>query len=397
MIDAGHLRRSDLQGLARIATDATIGVADLVEALHGAIARPLGGVGASRTRGVTGLVYGAVRGVTRRVGDCVDAALRPPAPTPAGAASSREREALLAALNGVLGEHLAATGNPLAIPMSLQCGGMRDARALPTVPRATGSRLLVLVHGLCMNPLQWNRGGHDHGAVLACALGATPVYLHYNTGLHTSTNGRAFADQLESLVAHWPGRVDEVVLLAHSMGGLVARSACNHAAAADHAWLRRLSALVFVGTPHHGAPLERVGHGIERLLGTTRWSAPFARLGRIRSAGITDLRFGNVLDEHWQGRDRFNAPSNTRRNLPLPRGVRCFAVAASTAEGPQPLRDRIVGDGLVTIDSALGRHRDPARCLAFPASHQWIGYGMNHLDLLGRADVAQRIARWLKA
>ena len=170
-----------------------------------------------------------------------------------------EREALLAALNGLWGDHLEASGNPLAIPMRLRVAGRpldlagpaALARQLPgigahsqgaetpstdvdtrpqgaeaTPPRA-GSRLLVLVHGLCMNDLQWLRHGHDHGAHLAEALGYTPVYLRYNTGQHTSTNGAELSALLTSLVASWPVPVTELSILAHSMGGLVARSACH--------------------------------------------------------------------------------------------------------------------------------------------------------------------------
>ena len=121
-----------------------------------------------------------------------------------------------------------------------------------------------------MNDLQWKRKGHDHGAALARDLAYTPVYLHYNSGLHISTNGRAFAELLEALVRLWPVPLTELVLIGHSMGGLVARSACHYGALARHEWLRRLDKLVFLGTPHHGAPLERGGNWVDMLLGVER-------------------------------------------------------------------------------------------------------------------------------
>src|SRR4030095_10668393 len=142
-------------------------------------------------------------------------------------------------------------------------------------------------------------------SVLARELGFTPLYLHYNSGRHISTNGREFADLMEALVGQWPVPVEELVIMGHSMGGLVTRSACYYSALAGHDWLRRLRKLVFLGTPHHGAPLERGGNWIEILLGVSPSNAPFARLEKIRSAGITDLRYGNLLDEDWEGRDRF--------------------------------------------------------------------------------------------
>ena len=416
MLKNTHLHPSDLRGYAKLATQATTGLADLVEAMHDTIARPLASKDATRprrTRGVTGLVYASVRGVTRLAGGGLDAVLSRLRPTVAELASSREREATLAALNGVLGDYLEDTGNPLAISMSLRRAGQvvsleghelcvgstqngRRTHVLDASSVQSNGKIAVLVHGLCMNDLQWQREGQDHGAVIARELGYTPVYLHYNSGLHTSSNGRLLAGLLEQLVERWPHEVRELVILAHSMGGLVARSAIHHGRQAGQAWPKSLRKLVFLGTPHHGAPLERGGNWVDLVMGATRFTVPFKRLGMIRSAGITDLRYGNVLEEHWTGRDRFAHAPDTRQHLPLPRGVRCFAIAASTASKPHVLRDRLVGDGLVPIKSALGQHRDPGRSLAFPRTRQWIGYRMNHLDLLSSADVSQRITDWLR-
>ena len=377
----GSLHLSDLQGLARLATEATTGVADLVEAVHRGIARPFG----LPQRGIAGLVYGSVRGVTRLVGGGAEALLAPLASRWSDGESSPRREALLAALNGVLGDRLAASGNPLAISMSLRRRGGEPARG----------KIVVLAHGLCLNDLQWRRHGHDHGAALARDLGYTPVYLRYNSGLHVSINGRAFADQLEALIDQWPVPVEELAIVAHSMGGLISRSACFYAAAAGHAWVRRLRHLTFLGTPHHGAPLERGGNWMDVLLEAAPYAAPFARLGKVRSAGITDLRHGNLLDEDWQGRDRFEPARDARRPVPLPEGVRCYAVAATAGKTPGDLNDRLLGDGLVPLGSALGRHQEPGRSLAFPESRQWVGTDMNHLDLLSRPEVYDRIRRWL--
>lgn len=390
---------SDLLGATRLAADATAGLADAVEAMHVAVQRIPFIVGRApakgSTRGVAGLVYRSIRGVTRLLDGAARSLVAFAPDAGAGAGSSARREAALAALNGVVGDHLAATGNPLAIPMSLRRNGRPldvSARGLAASLRAPRRRVLVLVHGACRNDLQWRRQGHDHGAALARALGYTHVYLRYNTGLHVSTNGRAFAAQLEALVEHWPVEVNELAIVAHSMGGLVARSACHYGEAAGHRWVHRLRHLVFLGTPHHGAPLERGGNGLATLLQLSRYVAPIARLGRLRSAGVTDLRFGNVLDEDWSGRDRFAHAPDERRPVPLPAGVACYAVAASRGRGAL---GALVGDGLVPVDSALGRHPDPARSLQFPASRRWVAHGMGHLDLLCRPEVYARIRTWL--
>lgn len=403
----GHA--SDLRGAARLATDATAGLTDLVEAMHeriarlpGADRRPLSG----RTGGLSGLVYKTIRGVTQVVGGSLDALLAALAPAlkPDSACDDtppprREREAIVAALNGVLGDYLAATGNPLATKMAFRREGRTlplDAAGLASALPGAGAKLLVLTHGLCMGDRQWLRNGHDHGAALARDLGFTPVYLHYNSGQHISINGREFARQLETLLAAWPQPVERLVLLGHSMGGLLARSALHHAALAGHAWPARLSDLVFLGSPHFGAPLERAGNWVDVLLGTTSYTAPIARLGKVRSAGITDLRHGYLVDEDWVGRDRFARVTDRRHHLPLPGGVRCFTAAATLGAQGGDLKDRLLGDGLVPLDSALGRHRDPARTLAFPEDRQWVGCGMSHLDLLNRPEVATQLCTWLK-
>jgi pimeloyl-ACP methyl ester carboxylesterase len=394
------IRSADLRGAARLATGATTGLVDLVEAMHARIARGPGNADRDATRGITRGVYKTVRGLARIVGSSVDSLLGLLAPTSAleVPAPRPEREALVAVLNGVLGDHLQATANPLATTMAFRREGRAlalDAASIQAVLPDAGGKLLVLIHGLCMNDLQWTRAGHDHGAALGQALGFTPIYLHYNSGLHISTQGHALAQELESLVEHWPLPVERLVLLGHSMGGLVARSAVHAGAQAAHRWPAVLSDMVFLGTPHHGAPLERAGNWIEALLGATPYAAPLARLGKLRSAGITDLRHGNLLDEDWTGHDRFERRGDHRKPVPLPAGVRCFTVATSLGSRSGNLKTRLLGDGLVPLDSALGRHTDPARRLAFTPDHQWIGHRIGHLDMLGHPQVYEQLLRWL--
>jgi len=401
-----HVRPSDLKAVAQLAEQATQGVIDITEGVHQAVHGRLGLAGRSsgqRTGGLTGRIYQGVRGVASLVGWSTDAllgALLPLLDDPAGhPAASPQREAIVSALNGVLGDRLQATGNPLALSMALRQAG---ATLSPTPadlaahwPQA-GSHLLLFVHGLCMNDTQWRRNGHDHGDVMARALGATPVYLRYNSGLHVSINGRELAQQLEQLVTAWPVPLVRISIVGHSMGGLVARSALSVGQQKGQRWPELLRELVFLGTPHHGAPLERAGHGADWLLASNPFTAPFARLGKIRSAGITDLRHGHVLDADWQGRDRFGSSEDHRVPLPLPEGVACFTVAATLAGKRGLLADRLTGDGLVPLNSALGHHDDPARQLNFPKARQHIVYRTGHLDLLSSDQVALQLLAWLR-
>lgn len=402
-----HIRPADLKAAAQLAATATHGVIDLTESVHQSVRRRMGlsaGASADRAGGLTGQVYQAVRGVARLVGWGTDAALGALLPLLDDPAThpeaSPQREAVLAALNGVLGDKLLAMGNPLAQAMELRANGVPltlTAEGLQAQLAAAGPHLLLLIHGLCMNDAQWRRNGHDHGAFLAPVLGATPVYLRYNSGLHTSINGHELAQLLERLVAAWPVPLERITIVGHSMGGLLARSALNVAQQTGQRWPALLQDLVFLGTPQHGAPLERAGHGADWLLASNPFTAPFARLGKVRSAGITDLRHGHVQDADWQGRDRFASGADHRLPLPLPDGVRCFAVAATLAGQRSRVAERLTGDGLVPLDSALGRHQDPAFRLEVPREQQRVVYRTGHLDLLSSPVVAEQLRAWLTA
>lgn len=370
---APRAHAADLRAAAGLVVDATKGVVDVVEKMHTTIgAVPF----------VTPLVYQAIRGVTGLVGTSIDALVAALAPLLGESAPGREREAVLAAVNGVIGDYLETTQSPLAISMSLRP---------PLEPLHRGT-LLVLVHGSCMCDLQWTRHGHDHGCALAQDLGLTPAYVHYNTGRHVSENG----SDLAALLERESEGFTEIVLLAHSMGGLVARAAIRAAEDAGHAWRQKLRVLVTLATPHHGAPLERGGNIFETLLGTTRYSAPLQALGRIRSAGVTDLRYGNVVESDWHGRDRFAHGRDPRTPTPLPPDVRCYAVAATTAPSLDHTgldHTRLPSDGLVSVDSALGKHPDDARTLRF--TERRIVAGTSHLDVLSSPEVYALLRAWL--
>jgi hypothetical protein len=428
------LHASDVQGLSQLATQGVLGVANLSETVQGNVYKtvaaafgPLGkrfvdsrsGSSGVKPFGITGLVYGSIRAVTRLAGGTAHAALATAAPLLARRHSSPQREAMLSALNGVLGDHLRDTANPLAIAMQLRRGGqplVLDPLPMADMfPQATG-KLLVTVHGLCMNDLQWQSAGRadaaSHGDLLARHAGYTVVDVHYNTGLSIDENGAALAALLARLVAAWPRPVDELALLAHSMGGLVARSACHHADAAAAGWRARLTHIVFLGTPHLGAPLEQTGGWIDRMLRSNVVTRPFAAIGQLRSRGITDLRQGNLRasslpDDASAGNASAGNESDAGDPLPLPAGMRCLCVAgrlgkpsgSATQHGSaaisRQLSDQLIGDGLVPLASALGEHADPSRALGFAPDNVFVAEGVNHMALLTSATVGAQLLRWL--
>lgn len=279
------------------------------------------------------------------------------------------------ALNGAFGHLYEESGSAFALPMSL----LRDAET-----RGEAARLVLFVHGLCMNERGWP--GPEHARFCDWArtrLGARIAYLRYNTGLRISTNGARLAALLEREVAE-----PELILVGHSMGGLVARSALHQAQEAGHAWPRRVSRLACLGSPHEGAGLERLGHRMNRLLGVTRWSRPFMRIGDLRSDGIRDLRFGHLVESDWRERSPHD-PRAPHSRVALARHVEHLHVAASRGDAG---RRRPPGDWLVSVDSALAANLHPA-----DAVKRALLSGIGHFALLEDARVYRLLRSWIQA
>jgi len=384
LINRRHL--SDLRGVTRLAVEATVGITDLVEKMHHTIQLthpPLGASRAETTSGLTGFVYRSIRGTTKLVGQGLDAGMAPLSMLLPEQASSVKRDAVVSAINGVYGDHLVETGNPLAIEMKiLHAGQTLDLTQTQAMSADVTGKILLFVHGLCLNEGHWTREGHNRGEALATGLDYTPLYLRYNTGLHIADNGRALAEMLESLLSLWPHPVTELVIVGHSMGGLVARSACHHGDEAGFDWLQSASKMVSIGTPHHGAPLERGSNWLDYAMDLSPYAAPFTRIGKKRSAGITDLRHGSITDEKQDF-------------IALPADVECYAMASTLGKKRGQVSEKFIGDGLVPVDSALGRSEDADRTLLFPKNHQWVGFETGHLELLGSDEVYAQLQDWL--
>ena len=389
---------AELRALARLASEGAEGASRVAEGVHANVWQTVTRRRAEadgRARGLTGVVYRWVRALTRLVGWSADNMLRR-AERRADAGDEREetrRHAdLVAVANGVLGDRLAAEGSVLATSMTLRAGASVLAGAGPWEVAVAGPRVAVFVHGLCMNELGWETEGRAPHAEALATLGWSVVTVRYNSGRHISESGRDLDAALGRLVGGWPVPVDALALVTHSMGGLVARSAAAQAAA-ESPWRARWTHLVCLGTPHHGSPVERAGNWVDALLASRRTTAPLARLGQIRSAGVTDLRHAALHDADWQDRDRFERRPDDRTPVPLPEGVACYAVAATLTARRGALAERVVGDGLVPLRSALGEHPDAGRALAFDATETL--FETSHLGLLTDPEVTRALAQWL--
>ena len=385
-----NLNSRDLRGLSQLATEAALGVSGITESVHQSVLGTMGVAAdksAEQTSGITGLVYRGVNKLTRLVGQGVGLSLSSlelfsgfgPKNSPGKDPESRHRQTALAMINGVLGDHLVETDNPLAIPMSLRHRGTKlDANSIPTLPDATG-KIVLFVHGLCMNDQHWQPADNNgHAGALASEMGYTPVFLRYNSGRPIERNGHELSIHLEDLINHWPVPIEEISIVAHSMGGLVARHAVHSATIGKLKWPASLQKIVFLGTPHQGAPLEKAGGWVDKLLGSNDYSLPFSSLSKLRSAGITDLRHGYC-----------------QQVLPLPEKVSCYTIAATTAARRSLLADQLTGDGLVPLNSALGIHTQAKQSLSFPPTAQWIAYNTGHIELLKSPAVTRKLLEWL--
>lgn len=325
---------------------------------------------------ISGGVYAAVR----RGGDAVLAA---------AAAAERElgrghddggSSPLRSAVNGAFGDHLAGAGNPLAVRMELRAEdgalvcAVRGVRALSS---DAGGRICIFLHGLGCDERSWRgpgaaEDGAHFGARLRDELGYTPLYLRFNTGLPIAANAREFAAMLEQLMTAHPDR--ELVLVGHSMGGLVSRSACRLASAAGMAWLGRVRMVICLGSPHRGATLEKAGTALAAVLGLHPVTVPLGEMADARSTGVRDLRHGLLAEDAaaW----------------PVPPGMPCRLLGATLHRDTGHPLARILGDGLVTPDSATRPTlRGDVRAVRLG--------GMGHMRLLNDPRVYAQICAWL--
>ena len=389
--------------MGELAGRAFAGTGTLIRDVHVAIARrafeAVGPGGASARTihdGVAAAVYGGVRVALEAVARGTAAALATTAgeEAPSLAASPRGARAL-AVLNAYAGDALAADGSELALDMTLRHRG-----ADLDVGTVTGERLAIFIHGLGETDAAWRlratpeRPGY--GVLLQRELGYTPLQLRYNTGRHISDNGRELAALLERVHDAWPVAIDEVVLVGHSMGGLVARSACHYGHAEGHQWTEAVRHVICLGSPHLGVPLEKGINALGWALANVPETRPLARAVNARSAGIKDLRFGACVEEDWCDSDEYWRDRCTEVPF-LPNATYYFVgatfhfIAATISRGEGDLLGTVVGDLLVRVPSASGAGR--RRRIRFGDGRQ-LG-GLTHFDLLNHPAVYEQIRAWL--
>jgi pimeloyl-ACP methyl ester carboxylesterase len=377
---------------AEYAEDLIVGT---VRDVHGAVAGRVHGIG-NLVAGGTTLSHRVHDGISKVVYTGISAGLKASAKGlraagRTGVAPRIEESArgrfVVAAVNGLIGDRLREDGSTLTFDMGVRVEG-RDVPLHPegvaaAFPRATDT-LVVFVHGLSENENYWNRAARpkrevpdrrSYGERLE-GEGWTPVYVRVNTGFPIAENGVAMAALLDRLVDAWPVGVRRIALVGHSMGGLILRAACAVSTDSESPWTDLVTDVVCLGTPHLGAPLERVVDKGVRYLGVLPEAAPFGRILEYRSVGILDLRHGLAQDV---------------QNLP---NARYRLVAATLTRSPRSITSSTIGDYLVPYASALGRRRNGEEM--FPGAETLHVPGADHFDLLNHDHIYAAIRSWLR-
>ena len=396
--------------LVRLAFEEVVGACETVHSIHGSIAERAfrhTGRGSAPVHWmhdrIAGAVYGGLRVSVLGLGRATDGALarrphvagRVISTTPRGAA-------VVAAINGLIGDTLERRQSPLHQPMSLRVHGepvgptRRDLAA--AYPHAT-PRLAVFVHGLMETEFSWRWGsdksGESYGTLLERELGFTPVYVRYNSGRHISESGQSLADLLDEVVAAWPVPVADIALIGHSMVGLVARSAAYRAELERKLWPTLVRQIISLGTPHMGAPLEQFVHYASAGLNAVPETRPFSRFLRRRSGGIRDLRQGSLVDEDWRDCDPDALRAKAVAEVPLlSTATHCFVTATITRSPRHPL-GRLVGDYLVLQPSGSGR--SGTRRIGFDEEYGHHVGGAHHFALLNHPAVHDKLREWLSS
>jgi pimeloyl-ACP methyl ester carboxylesterase len=397
----------ELRAVGKLGARVLSGTVSHIEQVHLAIAsrafRSTGNAGApvrQKHDAITTAVYGGVRTAGRSAGLAVTGvASLLTAARPSGPLGTSPATSLAAAvLNAAVGDKLAAQHDPLAIRMAVRVEGQdvlpRRDEIEASFPAATSS-LAVFLHGLGETDTSWRlysgEAGGTYGSRLSDELGYTPLYLRYNTGRHISTNGRDVAHLLADVVSRWPRPVEEIIVIGHSMGGLVARSACHYGAVAGEPWVPRVRHVFYLGCPHVGAPLERGVSYLGWALARVPETQAYASLVNVRSAGIKDLRFGYILDEDWAGCDADRCLQNHQHFVPLLATANHYAISAAVVGDARHPVARLVGDLLVQPGSARGR-----RLIDVPLHNIRHYGGLHHLSLLNHPDVYKAMQDWLR-
>jgi pimeloyl-ACP methyl ester carboxylesterase len=428
-------RRGQAQSAGALLGRALGGLTETVEEVHRAVSKRVESAVPESVRPVSEASGIAAQGIYEIVGESGRVAPIVAAEIYARMSASDELldttagRTVLPAVSGIWGDSIAADHPELAIPMAVRIDGhdlaMAAASLADAFPEAT-EELVVFIHGLTDSELTWWRSPRGeittsaHGASkhavaedsegqaptranqatmpsygdrLREDFGYSPIYVRYNTGLRVSDNGQLLSELLAQLTAGWPTKVHKIRLVGHSMGGLVARSACHVGSQSEELWTEKVGSVVTIGTPHHGSPLEKSVNIADWLLSQTPETEPLSRVLRGRSSGVKDLRYGAVVEQDWHGHDPDEFLRDRGTEVPFLDHANYYFMAATITSDPDHPAGRLLGDGLVRYPSASGTATQGR--VTFDVDHGKSIGGVNHMSLVNHPAVYAQLSDWL--
>jgi pimeloyl-ACP methyl ester carboxylesterase len=296
--------------------------------------------------------------------------------------------------------------------------------------------IVFFVHGLMYDETCWHASGFNMTEAFERDFDIFAVHVRYNTGRHISENGLELAHLMEELFRNIRNFKGHWHIVAHSMGGLVSRSALHQAEEAGMGFTRCIDRVFLLGTPNRGAPLEKAAQLTRLILKAVPYplrytalglriifdkirvkdQAPLSPIGELtefhihkmptlylnlaagildlRSEGIQDLRHGYLLREEWEKQEEWAGMKPLKVPVPPLPWARYYAVAGALSKNEASDPSALATDGMVSTASAANIGKDDA--LRFVENSRYhLLPGVNHFAMPYCRDVYQILSRWL--
>jgi pimeloyl-ACP methyl ester carboxylesterase len=295
--------------------------------------------------------------------------------------------------------------------------------------------IVIFVHGLMYDDTCWTSPRFSMTAALEKDFPVFPVHVRYDSGRHISENGRDLSELLEACfraIDPFPGRFH---IIAHSMGGLVTRSALHQAVQAGLTFTASVDRVILLAVPNRGAPLEKGVQALQLLLEaaphplriTARGlrilfenlrlgqEAPLAPIGDLtdfyvhtlpvfyiklasrilplRSDGILDLRHGYMLREEWEKEQTWGGLKPNKLPVQSPPGARFYAIAGALSRNPPSAPSPRVMDGMVSTASVANAGENDDLRLLENGRYRLLP-GTNHFTMPMNPEIYRVLAAW---
>ncbi len=350
----------------------------------------------------------------------------------------RAIEVVRASTTGLLGGTLP---KELRFPESMQLRHQGQEATPREIARIYGQQkdkrdIVFFIHGLMYDETCWAFSRFNMTEAFEKDFNVFPVHIRYDSGRHISENGLEFAHLLEEIFQNLGSFEGRWHIVAHSMGGLVSRSALYQAHKAGMGFSGCVDRVFLLAVPNRGAPLEKgvqlarlllrfvpypllyTAVGLRLLFSNIRVNdqAPLSPVSEItdfyvhalpssimkladgildmRSEGIRDLRHGYLLQEEWESEEAWGGMKPKRVPVhPLP-GARYYAVAGSLSKDPSTEPSNLVMDGMISSASAANIGSDDELCFLENDRYRMLA-GVNHFVMPFSPEVYQALSEWL--